>query len=313
VWIGAMLFPSITDRRKRWLFTCVIAALPALIFMASPVSNDPLYEALSFVSAALLVYWWRYDSTRAWYASVAVACLAVNTKASGLALLPIAWACLLLRIDIPWPVRLRLAAVSAAIAVVGVASIPLMRATTDPGARRLVTMNVDGLPPALTLPSEPRNFVTFDPAQIVTHPENFPWDNSERRQFLLEFFFRSAFFGEFTFASRLRPLERVILTSALLGLPLIAFGVARELGDAHPMWPMLVSAATLLAIFVLYRVRFPFAPSQDFRYVTLLGVPLTFFAVRGAFDLPRVARPLGVTTLITLAGSCAMFIVLVIY
>jgi hypothetical protein len=188
-----------------------------------------------------------------------------------------------------------------------------MRAAADPTARRLVTMNVDGLPPALTLPSELRNFVTFDPAQIVTHPENFPWDDSQRRQFLLEFFFRSAFFGEFTFAGHLRPLERAILVSALLGLPLMAFGVARELGDAHPIWPMVASAAVLLGAFVMYRMKFPFAPSQDFRYVTFLAVPLTFFAVRGAFDLPRLARPFGVATLATLGASCATFVLLVVY
>lgn len=313
VWIGAMLFPARADGRRRHLFALMVAALPSLVFMASPISNDPLYEALSFIAGALLVHWWRYDRPRAWYASVVVACVAVNTKSSGLALLPIAFVCLLLRVETPWRVRLRHLAVSAAIATIGVAFIPLMRAATDPTARRLVTMNVDGLPPALTLPSEPRNIVTFDPVQVVAHPENFPWDNSQRRQFLLEFFFRSAFFGEYTFAPDLRTLERLILTSALLALPLIAFGLAREFGDAHPLWPTLVSTATLLAAFVLYRIKFPYAPSQDFRYVTFLAVPLTFFAVRGAFDLPRVARPIGAATLITLAGSCAMFIVRVIY
>jgi hypothetical protein len=313
LWIGAMLFPARIDRGRRRLFALAVAALPSLVFMASPISNDPMYEALSFVAGALLVFWWRHDSTRAWYAGIVVACLAVNTKSSGLVLLPIALTCLALRIDIPWRVRLRRVAASLAITVVGVASIPLMRAATDPTARRLVTMNVDGLPPALTLPSAPRNILTFDPAQVVVHPENFPWDDSQRRQFLLEFFFRSAFFGEYTFAPRLQPLERAILASALLGLPLIAFGAAREFGDAHPVWPMPVSAAALLAVFVLYRIKFPYAPSQDFRYVTFLAVPLTFFAVRGAFDLPRIARPFGIATIGTLAALCVSFIVLVIY
>jgi hypothetical protein len=313
VWIGAMLFPASTDASRRRLFALMVAALPSLVFMASPISNDPMYEALSFVAGALLVFWWRYDSLSAWYASVVVACLAVNTKSSGLALLPIAFGCLLLHVGTPWRLRLRRLVVAAAIAAVGVAFIPLMRAATDPTARRLVTMNVDGLPPALTLPTAPRNIVTFDPVQVVTHPENFPWDNSQRRQFLLEFFFRSAFFGEYTFEPHLRPLERVILTTALLALPLIAFGVAREIGDAHPVWPMLVSAATLLGAFVLYRIKFPYAPSQDFRYVTFLAVPLTFFAVRGVFGLPRVARPVATAMLATLAASCAAFVLLVIY
>jgi 4-amino-4-deoxy-L-arabinose transferase-like glycosyltransferase len=268
---------------------------------------------LSFIACGLLVFWWRSGRTWAWYACLIAACLAVNTKSSGLVLFPIAFVCLAFGSDMSWRLRLRRAALSAVLVAAGVGSIPVARAATDPTARHLVTMNVEGLPPALVLPSQPRNFITFDPVQIVSRPENFPWDDSQRRQFLMEFFFRSAFFGEFTFAPQLRTVERVILLAALLGLPLIVFGVARELTDAHTEWPMIVAAGALLAAFVAYRTQFPFAPSQDFRYVTFLAVPLTFFAVRGAFSLPRVVRPFAIGALATLAGSCAAFVLLVIF
>jgi hypothetical protein len=313
LWIGLMLFPDATGRRKRILYGSVVAAMPSLVFMSSPVSNDPLYETLSFIAGGLLVYWWRAGSAWAWYGCLLAACLAVNTKSSGLVLFPIAFVCLAVSGDLSWRARLRRAALSALLVVGGVGSIPLARAATDPTERHMVTMNVAGLPPALVLPSQPRNFITFDPVQIVSRPENYPWDDSQRRQFLMEFFFRSAFFGEFTFAPQLRTVQRIVLLAALLGLPLVAFGVARELGDAYTEWPMIVAAGALLTAFVGYRMKFPFAPSQDFRYVTFLTVPLTFFAVRGAFTLPRIVRPAGIATLAMLAGSCAAFVLLVIY
>jgi hypothetical protein len=74
-----------------------------------------------------------------------------------------------------------------------------------------------------------------------------------------------------------------------------------------------MSAAALLGAFVLYRMKFPYAPSQDFRYVTFLVAPMTFLAVRGAYDLPRALRPLGIAALVALSGSCAAFVLLVIY
>src|SRR6185503_6030468 len=53
LWAGAMVLPADRDRPQRLLFALVVAALPALVFMSSAVSNDPLYEMLSFIACAL--------------------------------------------------------------------------------------------------------------------------------------------------------------------------------------------------------------------------------------------------------------------
>ena len=61
---------------------------------------------------------------------------------------------------------------------------------------------------------------------------------------------------------------------------------------------------------MLLRLKVAFAPIQDFRYVTLLAVPLTYAAVQGVLLLPPLWRRLGEVALGSLAGLCALFLVL---
>ncbi len=314
LWIGTMLFDSRRERARLLLYAAIVATAPASVYTAARISNDALYQWLSFLSFGLLLSWWKRGDTRTWYLLVVTVSLAISTKTSGVVFLPVVFACLFLRDRRSWRSQMTPAALALGIVLLVAGTVPIMRIMRDPGAHRLWTMGNESMNGALALDTKARSFLTFNPIAIIDKPENNPWVNGERRQYFWEYFFRSAFFGEFTFAPSLRFLERVIVATGLLALPLAAVGLVSEARHRlHRSLPLLLTCGLLLASVVSYRVRFPYAPDQDFRFVTLLSVPLTFTAVQGAFVLPPAARQAGVLILTSQAGLCALFLVLLLF
>ncbi len=314
LWIGTLLFESRRERAQLLLYGIIIGSLPALVYPASRISNDPLYQWLSFLSFGLLVSWWERGDTRTWYALLVTVSLAISTKASGVVFLPGIFACLFLRDRGSWRSQMRHAALALAVVWLVAGSVPIARIMRDPGAHRLLNLGTEGLNPALGVDTKARNLLTFNPIAMIDKPENNTWLDQQRRQYLWEFFFRSALFSEFSFAKTLQGLERLMVALGLLALPLAAVGLAYEgRRRLHRSLPLLVVTGSLFAAVVWYRLTFHNAPGQDIRFVTLVAVLLSWAAVRGAFVLPPLWRRLGVAVLATQAGLCALFLVLLMF
>ena len=285
--IGERLFPPATQRRAFTLYVLLLALFPGLVFFTSRISNDTLSLALSLVFVALLLAWWAKDSRRGWTAVSIASASVLLTKESGLLLLALLFLLLLSRGDLPW--RRKLARAGAAIGIVAILFgwYPLLRFVAEHDFRQTITLGNSMMNPRLIMGNHLADYLTFNPAAMLRLPFNDTWWDVARRRNFWEFFFRSAFFGEFSFEKQ-RRIAVAILLCGLLALPLLARGMWRAVRERHVYaTPLLLTTFLLLAAALAYRWLHPASPNQDFRFSVLLCIPLAFFAVYGALAPPR--------------------------
>lgn len=297
--IARALFSREDERQHLLLSTGVLATFPALIFFAARINNDVLYHLLAFVVFALLLRWWGSGRGRDWYLLCFTVGLGLLTKNNALLFVPIVLLCLLLRRGISWRRKAGHAALSLLLlaAMTGWFVVPRMLMEPDPAA--FVIGNARFINQGVRVPNSLDAFVTFNPLQVLLHPYNQSWDDSARRKFFWEFLFRSAFFGEFNFGGKLRPLGIFLLLLGMVGLPLMALGCWRDLRRrAMHTIPIWVTLAILIVGHLAARWKFPYGPTQDFRYSILLVVPLTYYAIRGVEALPLRLRRAAICTLV---------------
>jgi hypothetical protein len=288
-WIGALLYPAKEHLRERLLFFGVIATFPSLILFAARINNDSLYHVFAFLSFGFLLRWWQTRRPRDWYLLAAAVCLGILTKSNAILLVPVSLLCLLAA-ELPWKAKIMHGVAMCALVAAALALFLLPRAlageTTTVGVGNINTLN-----PALRVSAAPSAYVTFNPIEVLRHPYNHTWHDDQRRHNFWEFFYRSAYFGEFSFGDALRAHAQFLLAIGYLLFPLTLFGIWKSIRqwDRRHI-PLLLTLGVLLAGHVAFRMQYPYSSSQDFRYSILLIVPLAFYAIEGARHLPKNLR-----------------------
>lgn len=287
VWIGLLVIPK-KEREYLPLLVALPALLPGIIFFAARINNDVIVAPLSFLALALLILWRKRGGMRWWLLFSLTAGLALLAKTSGSIVVAIGLLLLLLR----KPFSLRSIAAHATILLCAVLVLNgwfwghrYLRAPDQ----ELLVGNIDVLNGGLRVPTTAFTLFSFNPAAVVRIPFNNPWDDASRRQYFLEYLYRSAFSGEFDLrqeksliASWSRALGLGVLLLACIGL---ALGIARKNLDALIM--LVTALVTLLGHYVI-RLVSPFSSTQDFRYSPLLILPIAWFAVEA---IRRIHKP----------------------
>ncbi len=308
-WIAKMLFPRRKQAGRAALFLLLPATLPSFLFLAARITNDALYQPLSFLTFAFLLSWWQTRKMRTWYALCVSIALSFLTKVSAILFLPAAFLPFLLQKKMTLRRKGLHLVLSTLLIVLLAGWLPVVRLFIEKDVSKTLSLGNLGMHSGLLLPSRPGNLLTFNPVKILTTPYNNPWDDAYRRQYYPEYFFRSAFTGEFSFASPLRPLNILALACGLLALPLLLLGCIVE-GTLHlrERLPIFLIFSLLLAASIGFRLAFPYGSNQDFRFVMLLVIPFSFFAVQGTYAIHGLWRRGAHAILIALAASCTLFI-----
>lgn len=292
------------------LFGSVLATIPSFVFASGRINNDILAALFSFLALDMLLRWWKGKGMRYWY--VCLLCLsgALLSKANALLLLPIAFGCLILIPRLRPSQKLLHVCCSLLLicAVAGMYFLPRWEREHD--LRTVLVGNVGKL--TNFVENTPSHFLVFHPVQLLAHPFNDPFNDSERRQYFWEYFFRSALYGEFSFDSAFRPLALALILSALLALPFALLALGRDIlrGRSSPTLPLWLAVIVLLLGHVAFRAAFPYSSSQDFRYSLTLLLPLAYYAVAEWRSLPPLLQSLRATALLVFAGSSCAFLVL---
>jgi hypothetical protein len=314
LWVGTMLFDVNKQRRQFFLYAFILATMPSLVYLSSRISNEVLCQPLIVLSFGLLLSWWKRSDIASWYTAILTISVGMTAKVTAAVLLPVGFVCVLAKHRSSVRTMAWLLILSAAMVAVIAGWLPVERLIAEPEPDRARSLSFGEVAPQLTVPRHAANLLVFNPIAVLNHPENNAWTDTERRQFFWEYFFKSAFFGEFGFNASLALLERLILIVALLSLPLVAIGIVDELRRPGPRTlPLYATGFVLLASSVWYGTRFPFAPNQDFRFVTLLTVPIACAAIRGASCLRGAGATLAEGLLASMAALCAFFLVLLAF
>ena len=129
------------------------------------------------------------------------------------------------------------------------------------------------------------NLLLFNPGDLISTPYNDAWTDHYGRQYFWPFF-KSIFVGEYEFGDKLKPLT---VTTELLGLVIIAMALLRIVSDfcrRSVFVPMVFSLLLLIAAVWLRRIMAPFSCNQDFRFIPIIALPLSYYSVNAIKSLP---------------------------
>ena len=302
LWVGWLLFR--THLARLLLFSLTVATFPGIVYGASRISNDGLVQLWLFLGFGMLIQWWHTERTRWWYLAAIATGLAIITKSSGLLLVPIGAGLLWIRRP---PQSFKLLA--GATAIIGAISGWLMAIRLWVDHTPSVVPNTTYLPPELHLDTSLTDLVWFNPVRLLQYPFGNRLEWLQQSQGLWEYYFRSAFFGEFPVNEALRTEGWLILLLALTLLPVLALGLWRAIRhNSIELAPLWLTVCILVSVHGAYRVMAPFTPSQDFRYTSLVLLPAVALALHGSAHLPRWLQWMIWATMGTLCALSGHFI-----
>lgn len=312
-WCGFLLFPQPKQWIERFGFLSIVGTFPALIFFSSRVNNDALYAPFAFLAFALTLLWWKKPTTVVWLWLCVVIGAGLLVKTNMVLWIPISflvlWASA--KVTLKGKIASSLLLACSLLLIAGWYEIPRV-VGEDNDMREVVVGNVNHQTGALE--NRPAYFLTFNPVQVLRYPFNEVVGEGSRRLYHWEYFYRSAFFGEFRYPAPMRVVGFAALFASLLLLPLVFVrfvAVARRLRTSVHA-PLAIASVVLLAGALADRLVMPFSSSQDFRYSVALFIPWAAWMAAG------IAGPFTVKSLVhqalctILAGSMVAFMLLLV-
>ena len=315
--MALLLFPKKAEYRMRYIFAAIILSCPALIFLSARITNNGLFVFLGSMTILQFLRWWKSDTIKDWYILCLLLAITALTKVSGLALVAAVGTAWMMRHGMNKDMW-RFAFFGGLLFTLLFSWLPLSRLDSAQNTEKIVRLGNVGMNDDLGVINSVTHFSTFNPSAIMRHPYNNPWEDSSRRQYFWEYFFRSAFFGEFTFDDRLRILAQSMLLTAMISFIPFFYGLFSSIQrKSIYALPMLCTLGFLLLASFLYRYLFPFAPNQDFRQSVLLLFPVAYFIAEGYGHMCKrnsmLQKLLHSTILLCCFGSFAFIILLFWY
>ena len=283
LWLGRLLHEN--EPKYRLYLLAVLGVAPALVFNASRVSNDVLLNLLDFLWLGFLLQFWQRPNERTWLGLSVILGLALLTKASALVLIPISILCLVLTPHVGARSKF-FAALMLIVAALGIAGwYYLPRAFHENKLDSYVVGNIHQLNPKGRIDGIFAKSFVFNPFKVLRYPFVDPW--GPRHEYFLEYLFKSIFVGEWFLGHTYRWVARAFILSALLLTPVFFRGIwcsfKRKTASDLPL--LIVFFAVFLTHWTFVQIA-PFMSSQDFRYSVVLLVPMVYFFIQGASNLP---------------------------
>lgn len=305
--IARMLLPRDEDRPTLAACAFGVATLPSVVFLSSRISNDVPFAVASLVIAWLLLRWWESRADRDWRMLWCAIGIGILVKLSAFVFAGAALACLLAaRAGTKKTVRLLVEGGLIAAALTG--WLFALR-SLEPSSDRLLSFGNAYLNQLLRVPTSWESFVTFRPWFLVAMPFNHPFLDLTGRQYVLEYLFRSFFFGEFRFAD-LAGLSIGITAFALVLVPFLCWGILESFRTTRFALPLFVTACAALGSILAYRLLFPLSANQDARFMPALGFFVCFYAALGAYRAPAYLRTFSKASHATLCVLCSVLLIL---
>lgn len=299
LWIATLLWrkhSGVSGTLEPAVFGILLAVFPGIIFPASQISNDVLWIFLAFVATGFLIRWCLEQSNRDWWLASLCIGIAILAKSNAILLLPaavMAVACA----KIPAEKKFRLLCILAATVAVVAGWLWILRFGVE--GERLIVGNVDQSEPVLAVPRSVSSLITFNPFQVFSQPFLSDISDVARRQYLLEYLFRSAQFAHHRVAPVI--LARMLLVAGMAAAACSVLGMLRRRkDDARRM--LLVLALSLFLGVLIYRWMHPFSSNQHFRFIVPILIPVAAFAADALTQGGERARTIALSVLLGYAA-----------
>jgi hypothetical protein len=279
------------DRMRIALGTLFLCTFPSLLYLASQVNNDVLVTLLGFLWFERLVHAVQKNRLLDWGIVGLVAGLGLLTKGNAILWLPATFIAPFLASG---SIRQRGTAAASVVLVSLLVFAPLFlwRQIGDPHFG--VVANAPFLRGMTFLDPTIKEILTFNPAKILSF--GYRTTGYLAGTNFIETIFLTAQFGTADFG----PESSILLALGLFLLPLLFFGIIRSCRDQR--FVPALAFFLFLGGMLLYRLRFPYGSSQNFRYIVTACLPLTLLLAEGtAFWRIRIVRILSEMIMIVYA------------
>jgi hypothetical protein len=272
--------------------TAILAFWPSGFVRAAAIGNDVMLYA---TMAAALYYaqrWLAGDDRRDAWKLVVASVLCVLSKSTGALLLGLAALPALAHYRNGVSLRRVAAPLAAITAGVVVAFLLALYKADGAGAR------VMGDEDALSVGNTLAHYATVDLRDFLTTPFTDPYHDAGGRQYFLNYWGKTALFGEWSYDEAWRRALAIPLSAWL-----VFFGVVCLGGAATVAWrrdrqaaPILCLTALLSAAAVAFRFRYPLSCANDFRYAqpVVIGGCLLFARALDRLGSGKPARKVAV-------------------
>lgn len=280
--IALELFPRKQEVPDRLRLLFMAVGFPSLVFFAARINNDVLLAPLGLLALLFTLRFIRSARVGEWFLALVCTALGILTKTNVVLILPAVLLSLLLVPHKALRKRSHLMLLGGLLVFLLCGGFFLARMESEGRSRSMIVGNIHSLNSGLLLHNSPSSYFTFNPLAVLRRPFNHAWDDAGRRQYFPEYFFRSAFSGEFDFGRTAQPLAQAVLLTWMFLLPVLALGVYHSFRKHDPV--SLVMLATFFGVLgghIAFRFLFPYSSSQDFRYSILLLIPAFFLLLKG--------------------------------
>lgn len=311
--IGRVIKPD-RHRIEYILAILILSVLPGAIYNAGRVNNDVFVQFFMILSLYELIRCFDpgVRAGRHWTIALISLLLGIASKTNALIVAPV------LALATPfvfWKKGKRSAVLLTVlltlliiIAYLGVYALRNAH-TEDVEITNIVTNSV-ALNGDLIIPNTVKAYTEFSPRQVLLHPFNDAWGDIGRRAYFLEYLYKSAFFGEWGFPESFLFVARWLVVAGILCIPLGLLGLIVTLRRRDPAaLVLLLYAISVLAMHGIFRYKYPFSPSQDFRYVSSVALAVATFVGAGIAALPASIRRYAIAAAALFVSSCIAFLI----
>ncbi len=309
-WIGTMVWPKKDDRIFQILLLLLVSLPTWIIFMSSQISNDVLLIFFIFLGTALIVRWHQKPSVNLWYWCIVIAALAFLTKLNGIALFTTCIACLLIHQNTSFHSKMRMLVMGTLLFLVMTAWLPALRLTEDPqSVQNTFSTGLPLLEGIQRYPDSVKDFLTFNPFAIIQRPFTENMTPKEGAHYA-EFFFRSAFFGEFT-QYKAKILIPFFLAASIALLPWTIIGFIVSFSRKQRAFvPILILGLSVMSLSILYNIYSEYNYHQGFRLAAASSLLFAYCTVCGLHTSKGFLRNFGMTFAFTATILTSVFTLL---
>ena len=276
---GLLFLRKILDGRALILSSALWIFWPLMIMVTPRIGNDPMFYLMHVLCIWAGINYVKEGLGKYLVASVVASALALWTKSTGIVsvgmffLFAVGGACANKR----WRKPSKFEMVSWILFAVLVDVFLIQRLL----GKELVA-NANVLNPLMNVQNEAFNYLYFDLRNFLEYPFTSGWDSAMGRDFFWNFMLKSSMFGEWSMLPTANGRFWATLMSVFL-LGLIVYAIRgfwkTRLNLVH--WILLLQGVAFIASLMVLRLKYPFACSNDFRYILPILLSFTPFVAIG--------------------------------
>jgi hypothetical protein len=155
------------------------------------------------------------------------------------------------------------------------------------GDKNIIVSNAGGLSPRLAVTNDIDNYLFPSVSKFIKTPFTNAFNDAMGRTNFWHFLFKTSLFGEFSYESKEMVTLAEFLSFIFLLIILLPFGAFMGFKINKGMEICVISGTLLIFSLICFRLLYPFACSNDFRYIYPALLPFAYLILSGLYALRR--------------------------